>query len=428
MMGTKAGGLRQHFQGLAPAWLRYAGSGEPCGALPDVAIQITESNPTAAPPGRADLCHRARGDRAGLTSPGAPAAGGPSCRPALSRLYAPSLPAGRNRRALPVRVAAHESRYPSRLSRDHRHHDRRDRIQDAVLHGQGRRYAAPRYRPEIPPGMDRPAARDRHRGQSPSSTRNTPGSACARRVNPLPPHRRAGAAMAPPLPFGSVGRSESHRQWWLTARAYSALERRAPHSMRLALRAQGKRTAGGLSASRSRPDAGIGPRGSRCCRRDRIIPAHRIIQCGGDLAEGGERSPIARPEPAPFTLPRVAVSSPLFERPSSPGQRIPPDRDPPPPPGHAAWHARARPSAADRKCRWREDRQGLHGLAGPGSPAGPPSPFPRTGPQAGRKMIGFAPSHSTERPTTASRSIPSRMVSTWLPASCPALEAKQVGP
>ena len=48
--------------------------------------------------------------------------------------------------------------------------------------------------------------------------------------------------------------------------------------------------------------------------------------------------------------------------------------------------------------------------------------------QAGRKVIGLAPSHSTERPVTARRSSPSRMVSTWLPASCPAFEAKQVGP
>ncbi len=48
--------------------------------------------------------------------------------------------------------------------------------------------------------------------------------------------------------------------------------------------------------------------------------------------------------------------------------------------------------------------------------------------QAGRKLIGLAPSHSTERPITARRSSPSRIVSTWLPASGPALEAKAVGP
>jgi len=54
-------------------------------------------------------------------------------------------------------------------------------------------------------------------------------------------------------------------------------------------------------------------------------------------------------------------------------------------------------------------------------------PAPRPG-HAGRKVIGFAPSHSTDRPITARRSRPPVIVSTWFPASGPALEPKEVGP
>src|ERR1700736_1164704 len=52
----------------------------------------------------------------------------------------------------------HEARHPSGLSHHQGRDDRRHRIHHAHDLGQGRRYAASRYRPKVAPGVDRRAA------------------------------------------------------------------------------------------------------------------------------------------------------------------------------------------------------------------------------------------------------------------------------
>src|SRR5436189_6016740 len=88
-------------------------------------------------------------------------------------------------RAPARRGISHESRNSPGISYDYGRHDRWNRVSDPFHLGQGRRQAEPRYRPQIPPGLDRrhPAAHGPRRAclALPEEVRGFP-----QEVNPAP--------------------------------------------------------------------------------------------------------------------------------------------------------------------------------------------------------------------------------------------------